>query len=368
MSKWAWIQEYEKDARAKGDAARLRMVQVGREAWGHRESDPARAQALYEEGLRMAQQLAEPWWAMYYTQRRIQARMFWCDHFDDALGWAVESALEARKPQYASFPLRFSVYFKLVFGYASVDAAGYAAEIRQALNSLEHDVPRFNLEDHFLLEFAKRQFALGLDDMEGVEQSAARSLRLAEDGAAGRYADYHLAFVYEDLCGANFRRGDWEALAENAALGEVRSRRAGEQLPLSECQLWQALLALRAGEEVRARAVRRPAVARMSRLKQRPTRHWFNALCAWALHENDAAAALRVRDEELATIVGRGQLGYECCCHVERCRLLARMGRPLDEAMAAARDAAGKLRDPAPCLAELDRIARGETAQDDGAV
>ena len=149
------------------------MVQVGREAWGHRESDPARAQALYEEGLRMAQQLAEPWWAMYYTQRRIQARMFWCDHFDDALGWAVESALEARKPQYASFPLLFSVYFKLVFGYASVDAAGYAAEIRQALHSLEHDVPRFNLEDHFLLEFAKRQFALGLDDMEGVEQSAA---------------------------------------------------------------------------------------------------------------------------------------------------------------------------------------------------
>ena len=230
MSKWAWIQEYEKDARAKGDAARLRMVQVGREAWGHRESDPARAQALYEEGLRMAQQLAEPWWAMYYTQRRIQARMFWCDHFDDALGWAVESALEARKPQYASFPLLFSVYFKLVFGYAGVDAAGYAAEIRQALNSLEHDVPRFDLEDHFLLEFAKRQFALGLDDMEGVEQSAARSLRLAEDGAGGRSADYHLSFVYEDLCGANFRRGDWEALAENAALGEVRSRRTGEQL------------------------------------------------------------------------------------------------------------------------------------------
>ena len=251
MSKWDWMYDYEKDARAKGDVVRLRMVRVGQEAWGYRETDPAKAQALYEEGLRMAKQLGEPWWVMYYAQRRIQARMFWCDHFDDALGWAVESALEARKPQYASFPLLFSVYFKLVFGYASVDAAGYAAEIRQALSSLEHDVPRFNLEDHFLLEFAKRQFALGLDDMEGVEQSAARSLRLAEDGAAGRSADYHLAFVYEDLCGANFRRGDWEALAENAALGEARSRRAGEQLPLSECQLWQALLALRAGEEVR---------------------------------------------------------------------------------------------------------------------
>ena len=78
------------------------------------------------------------------------------------------------------------------------------------------------------------------------------------------------------------------------------------------------------------------------------------------MHENNAAAALRVRDEELATIVGRGQLGYECCCHVERCRLLVRMGRPLDEALAAAREAAGKLRDPAPELEKLERIARGE--------
>ncbi len=100
----------------------------------------------------------------------------------------------------------------------------------------------------------------------------------------------------------------------------------------------------------------------MSRLKQRPTRHWFNALCAWALHENDAAAALRVRDEELATIVGRGQLGYECYCHVERCRLLARMGRPLDEALAAAREAAGKLSNPAPRIEVLNAIARGEAA------
>ena len=72
-----------------------------------------------------------------------------------------------------------------------------------------------------------------------------------------------------------------------------------------------------------------------------------------------------MRDEELATIVGHGQLGYECYCHVERCRLLGRMGRPLDEALAAAREAASKLRDPAPRLAELDRIAFGDTAQDD---
>jgi hypothetical protein len=152
-------------------------------------------------------------------------------------------------------------------------------------------------------------------------------------------------------------------LADHAVLGEETSTRSGEQIPLSECQLWRALLARQAGDEARARTLRFSASARMARMKQPPTPHWFNALCAWALQEEDLPAALRVRDQELATCAGRGQLAYESSCHIERCRLLARMGRPLDEALASARAAAGKLRNPAPELDRLERAARGETAE-----
>ena len=42
MSKWTWMQESRRDAQAKGDRERLRMMRVGDEAWGYRESDPAR--------------------------------------------------------------------------------------------------------------------------------------------------------------------------------------------------------------------------------------------------------------------------------------------------------------------------------------
>ncbi len=243
--------------------------------------------------------------------------------------------------------------------YIGVDPAGYTAEIRQAIDSLERDVAREG-EDYFLLELAKRRFALGVGDLDAAEQSARRALGIDVEGVPRRTSDYHLTFVYEDLAGIAFKRGDGEALAEHAALGEAIARRSGEQIPLSECQFWQALLARRAGDSARAQALRLAAVARMAWMKQPPTFHWFNALSAWAMDENDLPAALRVRDHELATYAGRGRLGYECSIHVERCRLLARMGRPLDEAMAAARDAAGKLRDPAPRLAELDAIARGD--------
>ena len=66
----------------------------------------------------------------------------------------------------------------------------------------------------------------------------------------------------------------------------------------------------------------------------------------------------------MATCAGCGQLAYESYCHVERCRLLARMGRPRDEVLAAGRAAAGQLRNPTPELEHLERIARGETTKE----
>ncbi len=230
MSKWAWIREYEKDVRARGDSQRLRLISIPREAWSHRETDPARAQALYEEGWRLAKQLREPWWAMHFAQRIIQARMIWDKDFNDAVRLTVESALEVRKSQYASYPNRFVVFLHLVLAYVGVDPAGYAVDIRKAIGSLERDVPQVDSDD-FLLELGKRRFALGLGDLDAAVQSASRSLCIAERHPNTRAADYHLTFVYQDLCGIDFKRGELEALADHAELGEETGKRSGEQIP-----------------------------------------------------------------------------------------------------------------------------------------
>ena len=57
---------------------------------------------------------------------------------------------------------------------------------------------------------------------------------------------------------------------------------------------------------------------------------------------------LEVRDLKLKRLDGKGQLHDETRCQVKRCRLLAQLGRPLEEDLAAARTAAGRFRDPAP--------------------
>ena len=98
----------------------------------------------------------------------------------------------------------------------------------------------------------------------------------------------------------------------------------------------------------------------MNRPKKPPSAAWFNALWTWSLHEQDLPAALRVRDRELVIVAGFGRLAYESYCCIEQCQLLAQLGRPLGEELAAAR-AAARLRDPAPELDKLERAARGET-------
>ena len=145
--------------------------------------------------------------------------------------------------------------------------------------------------------------------------------------------------------------------------GQTLSTETHALLTLARWSGSEGFFAGRSVDEARAQALRLWAFARMARMKQPPSPHWFNALCAWALYADDLPAALRVRDLELATCAGRGQLAYESNCHVERCRLLARMGRPLDEVLAAGRAAAGRLREPAPALDKLERAARGEPAE-----
>ena len=57
--------------------------------------------------------------------------------------------------------------------------------------------------------------------------------------------------------------------------------------------------------------------------------------------------------------MGKGQLAYECQVRLKRCRLLARMGQPLDEEVTAARAAAARLRAPDWYLGQLERILAG---------
>src|SRR5262249_7397390 len=99
-----WFLRFEADARARGDRERLRLWYLGHDADRHRESAPDRMLATLEEGRHLARGLHEPWWELFYDDRRAGALMKYKGDTKAGLELAVRNMLQLRKPLYDGFP------------------------------------------------------------------------------------------------------------------------------------------------------------------------------------------------------------------------------------------------------------------------
>jgi hypothetical protein len=356
---WDWFDEFEIDARRRGDRERTRLGEMHRLAYRFRESDPDRALVLYAEGRHLATVLHEPWWALYYDQQRVHALLHFKQDYRDVLDLAIGNVLEVRKPSYASFPRRLMIHVDLVSAYLGIDPVGYADAIRQALEYLDSQTPPSG-DERYLLLGNQRQLALDLGQLDTADALCQRSLTLAaEDDERGR-ADHFLVFTYAALAEVAWKRGDSAALEDAALLGAELARRVGHQVELAGFLMWQALLARRAGADALAARLHRQASASISRLRMPPDAAYRDAECAYFEDAGQLDLALAARDAETAHLRDRGQVYLESTAHIKRCALLGRMHRLTDRDLQTARQAASRLRDPAQALEALARIESGE--------
>jgi hypothetical protein len=352
-----WFCQFEAQARAVGDEQRLRLVQLVYEADLHREINPDRMLGLIEEGRSLARRLAEPWWALFYDDRRAGALMKYKGDAVSGLELAVRNALEARKPAYERFPWRFRIFDHLVVAYLNTDPAGYARQIREALDWLAQDVPPDGSPKYLLLA-RRRWLASELGDADEAEALAKQALAMAAGDADQITARSHAVFCYSHLCEIARGRGDWENLHDLAIVGEELARQVGHQLELAEFQMWQALVALREGRPEQARRRWRQATRRLARLGMPADHIYFDALCAYHEQGGELELALQARAKELELLVGKGRFAAELRCRFERLRLLARLGREAASELAEARAVARRLRRPEEALARLGEIGK----------
>jgi len=313
--------------------------------------------SLFEEGGRLARQLNEPWWALFYDDWRVTGMLFFQRDFRRVLDLAVQNTLEVRKPAYAQFPLRLSVQRNLVAAYIGIDPSAYVEQIQQALAHLEAEVPAEG-GDKYLVLGSLREFSLEMDRLDIAEESSRRALELADSDSDSHAATHHATFSFSGLCEVAWRRRDWTMLGEAAEQGEDAAQKSDLQMELSECILWQAVLARQQGHEERARRFYRRATGRVRRLLMPPDRAFYDGLCGFHLLGDELDKALQARRAELKEITGMGRLACETRCRLRICRLLAQLDLPLADDVAAARASACRLRQPAPHLDELDRIAQ----------
>lgn len=360
MNVWDWVDEFECRARIDGDQQRLRLVSFHPEAYALRHTNPDQMLALCEEGRRLAVALQEPWWVLFYEHWAIETCIYYKDDYRQILDRVVRATLECRKPVHDQHPLRFNIYCNLVAAYLCIDPRGHAEQVRQALDYLESLMPEEGEEKYLLI--ARRQwFTWELDQLDESEALSRKLLALADAEYDRHLALHHSVGVYAHLARIAHRRRDWPRLSDYALTGEELSRRRGSRFELALFLLWQALVARHEGREEDARRQQRLAAAQMARLGKSPDDAWFDTLAAFHELGDNMTAALRTRDHQLEVILGKGQFDSEWKCRLERCRLLVKMGRSVEEEATAAREAAGRLRDSAFALRQLERALRGET-------
>jgi hypothetical protein len=359
VSEWQWFRDFDREARARGDAQRARLLPLHHEAYGLRETDPDRMLALFAEGRQLARVLDEPWWVLLYDHWQVTGRLYFKHDVRHLLDLAVRNLLEVRKPAYAQFPQRLRIYNDLIATYRFTDPVGHAEQIRAALDQMEAEAtPDMDSSRYLPLE-NRLGLALDLDRPDEALEWALRGLAQA-DADPDRYtARHHSVTLYVYLCLIAHERGDWPGLAEWAALGEELARQMGYQGSLAACLMWQAASACRAGDEAAARRLYRLSVARRRRLGRPPGSAYYEAQCAYHALAGNLGQALRARNEQLEGVLGRGLLAYECDVRIKRCRVLAQLGRPGDADLAGAREAARRLRYPEKPLAQIEEVASG---------
>ena len=353
-----WFLEFEMGARASGDRERLRLVELVHEADAHRETDPDQMLALIDEGRHLARLLAEPWWVLFYDDRRAGALMKYKGDVRAGLEQAVRNALELRKPRFAHFPWRFRIHDHLVVGYLNTDPVGHADRIREALTWLEQDVPPDG-SPRYLVLARRRWLAAELGHSQEAEELARQGLALAADDPDQWTARSHAVFCFSHLCELAWEKGDRLALEESAGVGEELARATSHQLELAEFVTWQAVLARQGGEADRAARLFRLAQRRVAQLGMPPDHIYFDAVCAYHEPAGELEEAMAARRRELALLLGKGRWAAECRCRIRLCRLQARLGLPLTQEVALARESARRLRLPGAALAELEAIEHG---------
>ncbi|HKI36836.1 MAG TPA: hypothetical protein VKA46_33600 [Gemmataceae bacterium] len=354
MSAANWFQDFERDARERHDTERLRLIQYGYQGYQLREKDPDQAFLLFSEARQLALRLGEPWMALFYDERRVTALLHFKRDYRNVLDLAVQAALEVRKPQYATYPDRFSIFDGLIAAYLGIDPAGYADAVRQAMDYLDQEVPREPDSHRYLLLARRRIFCLELDRFDEAFEWAMKEMALADGDRDRHRADHFLVFVYCALCQIAAARADWDNLADWSETGDAVTRRVGHQVELAELLAWRAAVTRKQGEEDKALRLARSAGSRQKAQRMPPSRGFYEGLCLYHELGGDLANMLAVRDRELKDVSGWGRLLSEARCRVNRCQLLRRMGQPLETELAAAREAVSKLREPAPLLAQLD--------------
>lgn len=353
---WGWIDTFYRDAIIKGDSQRMRLATMHYDAWQQFENDPDLALSILDEGMTLAEGLGEPWWWIYYTYWRTEAFVFYIGDLNKGLDNAVRTAVEIRKPEYSGFPGIGRAYRVLLDSYVFRDPIGYEDKINETIHTMEHDIP-LDLDTRCLLQARRSQMANILEQYDSAHEHALIYLRMCEHSA------FRLMHAYEILCDLAYRREDYEQAVAYAIEMDEQSRRCRKKSGTVVSYEVRATLARIQGNEEEALKFYRQKLAHEALIGTKRGSLSYDLMCRFHELEGDSDKAWALRERQLSELEGKGFFHGEVWVRILRCRLLGRMGQPLETELRDTYTSIENLLKPETFIKKIKRIESGDYSE-----
>lgn len=339
-----------------GDAERLRLVETYHESYRYRETLPERKLDLLTRARDDARRLGEPWWVLFFEHQRLSTLTADLHDFARAQPLAVDLLVRFSGPEGRAHASRTDVLTLGLYTFLQVDPIGHRQDLEDGFAHLDAQVPRGPCSRRFVLDYRRAEYLSETERWEEANELSYRSLARSEQCEDPWVKDWEVAWILFHLCGVCDALGRLDHLAALAEDLRDRSEKRSDLLRTrAAALLWLAVAARAAGDERAARRAFHQGTRQLQGLDSR------DELCADALaryHDlgGDLAAAVEVRDRELAVVTRKGMLHRACRVAIDRCRLLSRAGALTAADLGIAREAAVRMRVPEWYLDRLARV------------
>jgi len=351
MSIWSWFDSERALALQNNDQTKLKFVSQMESALQERNAQHfAQARTLFQQGIDLAKEANNTCWELVFLKELCEMLFYEEDNLKEALKRIVHMNAIAHDARYEHCPGRPRMFFMLADIYYERDPFENKEQIHNLLDYLDKNVSL----DSDTAATVRHLRAELLYHEEHYEESTRLILNYMSRVSGGQ----RVRDAYRLLRKIAYAQGNLPlaySYAQNMQKYALNSR-----MDMADSKLWQAVLAKRLGND---REARQKFAQGMEEYRRYNIPRWlepFDAEAEYIELENQPEVALGVRNTQVEAFTEYGSLWYLSHAHLQRLRLMGRLGISLEPELATVRSVFADMDAPQWYHQQLQRIETGD--------
>lgn len=351
MTIWSWFDAERTYALQSNNRVKLQLVGQMEAALQEREAQHfPQARALFRQGIAFAKEQNDACWEWVFLKELCEMLFYEEDDLQEALKRIVHLNAIAHDARFANCPARPRVFFMLADIFFERDPYGNEAQVLDLLDTIEK-MRGLDSDTAAAIQHLRAE----LFYLHGkYEDSSRKVLQYMSKITGGQ----RVRDAYRLLRRIAYAQGSLEV-----AYGYAKSMQKyalNSRIDMADSKLWQAVLAKRLGDDNEAR---HKFAQGMEEYRRYNIPRWLEPYDAEAEYlelERQAEVGLVVRNRQLDAFKDYGSIWYLAHTHLQRLRLLGRLGVALEDDLARARAIIPEMKEPAEYQRQLERIESGD--------